>query len=194
MHSFMCAQPMNRWTMDDVIQDKGFEVLIVVIKKHIAIDIMVQHHGVQAIIRVMDAHREDVKIQCAACTALSITATNDTNRAEIASNGGIDSVLCAMEHEQDDLQTCALASLVNLALFCDNRDVLRRAGVVVRIKAAMENFNGNAGVQENCCRLLCNICDNNAENTRIVCDRETGMYCRIDGQVNVRSHHTGNGK
>ena len=69
------------------------------------------------IIRKMDQHLDDARVQLVACKALTSLAANDANKVTLVAAGAHVRIIRAMDRHQDDaqVQEAACGALMNLA-------------------------------------------------------------------------------
>eukprot|EP00980_Cylindrotheca_fusiformis_P016828 scaffold5074_cov99-Cylindrotheca_fusiformis.AAC.10 len=114
--------------------------------------------GVVVIAMVMNPHH--VKLLEAALRALrNLSLGNDDNKTEIANNGGVDSIISAMQVHRDEagIQLEGAWTLANLTTTNENKEVIGDCGGIDVIVRALWVHEGDRGVIEKCLRALFNI-------------------------------------
>lgn len=113
---------------------------------------------IPAVLRMMKAHLESVKVQEAACRALANLARTEDNMVKIVNLDGLGPIYVAMERHSTlpNVQVAACRALGNLAVHADNAVTVARDGLR-HVYKAMDAHATLPAVQEAACGALANL-------------------------------------
>ncbi|EGD78065.1 hypothetical protein PTSG_12816 [Salpingoeca rosetta] len=142
---------------------------------------IVEHGGIEAVIRAMGNYVRDARVQQSGCSALrhiSYQRRTAQNAFAIAEQGGVEAVLVAMAAHPDNayVQHQGCAALQKLTYYEDLRGLVVAADGIDAILRALhhEDHRRNSRVQQQGLRALRNLALDSDANRRAIVDGECG--------------------
>jgi hypothetical protein len=124
-----------------------------------------EHGGLAVICNAILAHRNNPGVQEHGCRALWVLSVgNIANKLEIEQRGGLEAVLYALEHRDDEeVQESACGALACLLAlprqreYDDVRVKVAKLGGITSVILSLTKHRTNAKIQEQGCTVLCNL-------------------------------------
>ena len=167
--------------LEDVacIQDQGFCALARFLRDDQKYEIrkentrlMLDAKAISVVVRAMQLHREDAKIQGSAFSFLSSLLWSDSDADDCLDAGLIGLIVCNMKHHRlvADVQAISCSVLQRLAYWNGMRRLIVQANGIAVVLDAMQQHESVVKVQKRACFALKGLAYGNAERQELIAD------------------------